>query len=153
MPQVTKQRHDHDVVPAFHLPPGRFRPGRGQAHRPTPLHPTPVKILELMRAVGAVALIAERRFSDALVPLMDDLPQIAHCISVGDSTALGSDYEALLARSAASEPHALGFIGAGTFSMCAGGHPPQSKSSAPTFYQAEAAAPPLLPPMAYLSLL
>ncbi|MDN7141229.1 AMP-binding protein [Pseudomonas sp. JQ170] len=64
----------------------------------------PVEMLELMRAVGAVALIAERRFCDALVPLMPDLPQIAHCISFGEGTALGNDYEALLARSAVSEP-------------------------------------------------
>jgi acyl-CoA synthetase (AMP-forming)/AMP-acid ligase II len=64
----------------------------------------PVEMLELMRAVGTVALIAERRFSELLVPHLGALPQIAHCISFGEGTALGSDYEALLARSASSEP-------------------------------------------------
>lgn len=64
----------------------------------------PMEMLELMRAVGAVALIAERRFSEPLVPHLAELPQLAHCISYGEGAALGSDYEALLARSASSEP-------------------------------------------------
>lgn len=64
----------------------------------------PVEMLDLMRAVGAVALIAERRFSEALVPHLVDLPQVAHCISFGEGAAFGLDYESLLARSASSEP-------------------------------------------------
>ena len=64
----------------------------------------PLEIIELMRAVGAVALIAERRFSDTLAPLLVDLPQVIHYVSFGDGNALGTDYEALLARSSISEP-------------------------------------------------
>ncbi|MNE04868.1 Long-chain-fatty-acid--CoA ligase FadD13 [compost metagenome] len=64
----------------------------------------PIEMIELMRAVGSVALIAERRFCDALAPLLLDLPQVEHCISFGEGTALGNDYEALLARSSSREP-------------------------------------------------
>ncbi|MCY1401634.1 Long-chain-fatty-acid--CoA ligase FadD13 [compost metagenome] len=64
----------------------------------------PLEMLELMRATGVVALVIERRFTEALAPMLADLPQIAHCVSFGDGPALGHDYETLLARSASSEP-------------------------------------------------
>ncbi len=64
----------------------------------------PVEMLELMRATGVVALVLERRFSEPLLPFLDDLPHVAHYISFGQGRALGSDYEALLERSAPNEP-------------------------------------------------
>lgn len=64
----------------------------------------PVEMIELMRAVGAVALIAERRFAESLIPLMTDLPQVARCVSFGEGATLGTNYETLLARSSSSEP-------------------------------------------------
>ncbi|MNO42777.1 Long-chain-fatty-acid--CoA ligase FadD13 [compost metagenome] len=64
----------------------------------------PLEMVELMRATDVVALLVERRFSQPLLPLLDDLPAVAHYISFGEGPALGGDYEALLERSASSEP-------------------------------------------------
>lgn len=64
----------------------------------------PQEMLELMRAVGASALLLERRFAAALAPLLADLPEVSRIVSFGEGEALGSDYEELLAASAASAP-------------------------------------------------
>ena len=64
-----------------------------------------VEIVELMRALGAKALLYEERFADRAEEIKTQLPGIAHFVAVGGSApALGVGYEALLARSPSHEP-------------------------------------------------
>ncbi len=67
----------------------------------------PVEMVSLMRDIGAKALVAERRFDDAIQLAQRELPQVSDYLLFGEpSTARGQDYETLLAAASANEPQA-----------------------------------------------
>ena len=63
------------------------------------------EIVELMREMGARALIYEHRFAACAAQVSATLPDVSHFVAIGDeSPAIGCGYEQLLAQSAAVEP-------------------------------------------------
>ncbi|MDB5921021.1 MAG: hypothetical protein JWR40_5255 [Massilia sp.] len=65
----------------------------------------PVEIIDLMRTLGAKALLAERRFNPVAQQVRAELPQVETHVSFGDGPiAYGHDYELLLANSSPAEP-------------------------------------------------
>jgi fatty-acyl-CoA synthase len=65
----------------------------------------PVEVIELMRTLGAKAMLSERRFNAVVEQVSEHLPEVKTIISFGDGPiAFGHDYEALLAKSSAAEP-------------------------------------------------
>ena len=65
----------------------------------------PTEAVELMRSMGARALIYEARFEACALIVKEHMPEIRHYVTIGDSRAqVGVDYEALLAAAPAEEP-------------------------------------------------
>jgi fatty-acyl-CoA synthase len=65
----------------------------------------PVEIIELMRTLGAKAMLSERRFDAVLQQVREELPQVKIHVTFGEQqTVYGQDYEALLADSSSAEP-------------------------------------------------
>jgi fatty-acyl-CoA synthase len=65
----------------------------------------PAEIVELMRAMGAEALIYEARFADCVRHIRERLPAVRHYIAIAAATAGDDlDYETLLAEAVADEP-------------------------------------------------
>lgn len=65
----------------------------------------PAEIVELMREMGAQALIHEARFDDAARRARAALPGLAHVVVIdGEVGAAGTPYETLLAGASAAEP-------------------------------------------------
>ena len=65
----------------------------------------PNEIIVLMRSMDAKGMICETRFKSVAQQVMAELPQVRHCIAIGDeSPDWGLDYESILARSPAGEP-------------------------------------------------
>ena len=63
------------------------------------------EIVELMRAMGARALLYEERFADRALNIKAELPGVADLVQIGGHAPDSDlDYEALLARSSSHEP-------------------------------------------------
>jgi fatty-acyl-CoA synthase len=65
----------------------------------------PLEIVELMRSLGAKAMLTERRFNGVQQRVFDELSQVTVHVSFGEEPLLhGYDYEYLLAAASAGEP-------------------------------------------------
>lgn len=64
---------------------------------------TPGETVELMRAMGARALIFEARFEACAQQVRDHMPEVRHYVTIGASR-VGIGYEALLAEASTDEP-------------------------------------------------
>ncbi len=65
----------------------------------------PTETAELMRAMGALALIFEARFEAHALHVKKHLPEVKHYVAVGASESpLGFEYEAFLSEGEAAEP-------------------------------------------------
>jgi fatty-acyl-CoA synthase len=65
----------------------------------------PVEMVELMKEVGAVALVCERRFAAVAAQARQALPALREAVGFGEGEAAGlRDYESLLAQASAAAP-------------------------------------------------
>lgn len=65
----------------------------------------PTETVELMRAMGARALIFEARFEACALHVKEHMPEVRHYVGIGGADArVGVGYEALLAGSVGDEP-------------------------------------------------
>ena len=65
----------------------------------------PAEVVELMRSMGAKALLYEARFEACAMQVRSDLPKVAHFVAIAVATPkLGVEYEALLAQGDDDEP-------------------------------------------------
>jgi fatty-acyl-CoA synthase len=68
----------------------------------------PAEIVELMRAMGAKALVYEARFEACALHVREHSPGVRHYVAIGVSAPrLGLEYEALLAGAGADEPQVV----------------------------------------------
>lgn len=64
----------------------------------------PVEMIALMKDIGAVALLYERKFAQVAQATGEELPQVRVCIGFGEDVGPGQDYEELLAGAGTYEP-------------------------------------------------
>jgi acyl-CoA synthetase (AMP-forming)/AMP-acid ligase II len=65
----------------------------------------PTEMIELMRAMGAKALLYEARFASCAEQTREQLPSVAHFVSIGGTDpGLDTGYEVLLAAAESREP-------------------------------------------------